>query len=79
MKHVGVLLDTKGPEIRTGFFAEGDKIELKKGETLLLTTDYSFKGNSQKLAISYDQMASSVKPGQTILIADGSLVLEVVR
>lgn len=78
VKHVGVLLDTKGPEIRTGFFAEGDKIELKKGETLLLTTDYSFKGNSQKLAISYDQMASSVKPGQTILIADGSLVLEVV-
>jgi pyruvate kinase len=74
-----VLLDTKGPEIRTGFFADGaDKIELVKGETLILTSDYEFKGNNKKLACSYKKLASSVQCGQFILIADGSLVLTVV-
>ena len=74
----GVLLDTKGPEIRSGFFADGKKkIELVKGATLTLTTDYSFKGDSSKLACSYPALPTSVTPGQTILVADGSLVLTV--
>jgi pyruvate kinase len=70
-------LDTKGPEIRSGFFAEGKKVNLVKGETLILTTDYSFKGNSTKLACSYPALPKSVTPGQQILVADGSLVLTV--
>jgi pyruvate kinase len=75
---LAVLLDTKGPEIRTGFFEEGlDKIVLTKGEPITLTADYNFRGNSQRLACSYPQLASSVKQGQQILIADGSLVLTV--
>merc|ERR1712176_41898 len=78
-KQVGVLLDTKGPEIRTGFFANGaKKIELTKGETLVLTADYDFKGDNTKLACSYGELATSVNPGQSILVADGSLVLEVI-
>eukprot|EP00980_Cylindrotheca_fusiformis_P004156 scaffold909_cov135-Cylindrotheca_fusiformis.AAC.13 len=77
-KHIAVLLDTKGPEIRSGFFADGaKKIDLVKGQTLTLTTDYSFKGNNQRLACSYPSMATSVSPGQPILVADGSLVLTV--
>lgn len=75
--HVAVMLDTKGPEIRSGFFAEGNKIELTKGETIVLTSDYSFKGNNKKLACSYQSLATSVNPGQSILVADGSLVLTV--
>ena len=71
------MLDTKGPEIRTGFFAEGSKIDLVKGETIVLTTDYSFKGTSTKMACSYPALAKSVTPGQQILVADGSLVLVV--
>jgi pyruvate kinase len=71
------LLDTKGPEIRSGFFAEGKKIELVKGATLILTADYSFKGSAQKLACSYPSLAKSVTPGQQILVADGSVVLTV--
>lgn len=78
-QNVAVLLDTKGPEIRTGFFADGAKsIALKKDEQLILTSDYSFKGNNKKLACSYPKLAESVKPGQSILCADGSLVLTVV-
>ncbi|KAL7552995.1 hypothetical protein ACHAWF_016239 [Thalassiosira exigua] len=77
-KHIGVLLDTKGPEIRSGFFADGaKKIELTKGENLTLTADYAFKGNNKKLACSYPTLATSVKTGQSILVADGSLVLTV--
>lgn len=71
-------MDTKGPEIRTGFFPEGiKKIELTKGETIILTSDYDFKGDKTKLACSYAKLATSVKPGQQILVADGSLVLTV--
>ena len=77
-KHVGILLDTKGPEIRTGFFADdAKKITLKKGENITLTADYNFKGSSKKLACSYADLATSVKTGQSVLIADGSLVLTV--
>ena len=77
-RNVAVLLDTKGPEIRSGFFKEGiDKVHLTKGEQIVLTSDYSYKGDKYKLACSYDKLATSVKPGQQILVADGSLVLSV--
>lgn len=77
-RNIAILLDTKGPEIRTGFFPEGiKKIELTKGETIILTSDYDFKGDKTKLACSYAKLATSVKPGQQILVADGSLVLTV--
>ena len=73
-----VLLDTKGPEIRTGFFAnDAKKISLVKGENITLTSDYTFRGDSKKLACSYEALATSVNPGQQILCADGSLVLTV--
>ena len=48
-----------------------------KGETIVLTTDYSFKGDSKKLACSYPSLATSVTVGQNILVSDGSLVLVV--
>jgi len=76
--NVAVMLDTKGPEIRTGFFSGGaKKIFVVKGETIVLTSDYKFKGDKTKLACSYPSLATSVKTGQSILVADGSLVLTV--
>ena len=77
--NVAVMLDTKGPEIRSGFFANGaSKVSLVKGEMITLTSDYSFKGDCSKLACSYPSLAKSVNPGQAILVADGSLVLTVI-
>eukprot|EP00408_Alexandrium_pacificum_P012041 CAMPEP_0171235348 /NCGR_PEP_ID=MMETSP0790-20130122/41898_1 /TAXON_ID=2925 /ORGANISM="Alexandrium catenella, Strain OF101" /LENGTH=156 /DNA_ID=CAMNT_0011701653 /DNA_START=10 /DNA_END=476 /DNA_ORIENTATION=- len=76
-KPVAILLDTKGPEIRTGFFKEGGKISLVAGQELKLVTDYSFKGDNTCLALSYDKLCSSVKEGSIILCADGSLSLKV--
>lgn len=72
------MLDTKGPEIRTGFFANGaKKISLTKGESVILTSDYDYLGDSTKFACSYHALATSVTVGQQVLIADGSLVLSV--
>jgi len=79
-KPVAILLDTKGPEIRTGFFKEGlagGKIKLKQGQDLKLVTDYDFKGDETCVAITYKQLPTAVKPGQIILCADGSLSLKV--
>merc|ERR1719229_1308679 len=78
-KPVAILLDTKGPEIRTGFFREdvGGKIDLVQGQDLKLVIDYSFKGDSTCFALSYDKLCTSVKPGNIILCADGSLSLKV--
>lgn len=76
--NVAVLLDTKGPEIRTGFFANGaKKIDLVQGQDLYLTTDYSFKGDSTKLAVSYPDLHTTVEVGSSMLAADGSLVMTV--
>jgi len=76
-KSIAILLDTKGPEIRTGLFKEecGGKIQLKQGQELKLVTDYSFKGDNTCFALSYDKLCQSVKLGNTILCADGSLSL----
>lgn len=76
-KNVGIMLDTKGPEIRTGFLKNHDKVTIKKGQKFELTTDYEFLGDENRIACSYDKLAKSVAPGSTILIADGSLVLKV--
>jgi len=75
--NVAIMLDTKGPEIRTGFLENGKSVELKKGSTLEITTDYSFKGTSSKIACSYMSLCKSVKIGSTILCADGALTMKV--
>ena len=67
-----LLLDTKGPEIRTGVLENKNGVQLKKDQILELTTDYKFLGNEKKIAISYPEIVK-VKVGQKILIADGNL------
>ena len=72
-----VMLDTKGPEIRTGLLESGKTIDLLKDQILEITTDYTFKGTSEKIACSYTDLPTSVKVGSTILIADGSITATV--
>lgn len=70
------MLDTKGPEIRTGMLEEG-KVSFVTGQDLEITTDFEFKGNTSKIACSYESLCDSVNPGSIIYIADGSLTCEV--
>eukprot|EP00443_Scrippsiella_acuminata_P048655 CAMPEP_0115244326 /NCGR_PEP_ID=MMETSP0270-20121206/39929_1 /TAXON_ID=71861 /ORGANISM="Scrippsiella trochoidea, Strain CCMP3099" /LENGTH=341 /DNA_ID=CAMNT_0002659457 /DNA_START=31 /DNA_END=1052 /DNA_ORIENTATION=- len=75
-----VLMDTRGPEIRTGTFeVYNSKKELKAGQELKLITDYSVKGDESQVAITYKQLPRDVKPGQRILVQDGTVVLEVIE
>jgi len=74
-----VLLDTKGPEIRTGFLKDGKPVTFETGQDVTLTTDYEFLGDSTTLAISYKKLALDVHPGSQVLMADGSCVLEVLE
>merc|ERR1711957_248992 len=72
-----VMLDTKGPEIRTGFLEGVKTVTFEKDQQLEITTDYSFKGNSKKIACSYKDLPTSTSVGKQILIADGSIVVRV--
>jgi pyruvate kinase len=74
---VGIMLDIKGPEIRTGFLESRTSLSLKEGQTLKITGDYSVKGNQDVLAVSYPKVVKSLQPGQKILIENGKLSLEV--
>ena len=72
---VALLLDTKGPEIRTRD-VEGGRIELKKGQSFVLTTE-EILGNEGRVSITYPNLVKDVKPGDAILIDDGLIELEV--
>ena len=77
-KHVALMLDTKGPEIRTGFLKPDFKpLNLVRGQSLELVTDYSVLGDNTTLAVSYKDLPQSAHVGMTILAADGSLVMTV--
>lgn len=70
-----VLLDTKGPEIRTGNFANGEEI-LKEGQEFILTT-LPVSGTSQRVFVTYKDLPKEVKPGNLVLINDGKIVIKV--
>jgi pyruvate kinase len=72
-----VMLDTKGPEIRTGFLKDGKPIKLTKGQELTVTTDYEIKGDENMITMSYKKLPVDVKPGNVILCADGTISLTV--
>lgn len=73
---IAALLDTKGPEIRTGLLKDGQKITLREGEKIVLTTE-EVVGTKEKVYINYDKLHEDVKPGNVILIDDGLIGLEV--
>ncbi len=73
---VALLLDTKGPEIRTGVIAGGGTIDLKRGDAIILTTD-TIEGDANLLSVSYQNLPYEVVPGGHIFIADGLIDLEV--
>jgi pyruvate kinase len=80
---VALILDTKGPEIRTGLVENDGKVTINKGERVTVTTDDCFTtaaaGNTPaRVAISWKDAASKLQKGHRILIADGLLELEVI-
>ena len=72
---IALLLDTKGPEIRTGDMQDG-KIFLKKGEQIRLTPRTCL-GTPSKISITYPDLYQDVQAGTSILIDDGLIELRV--
>ncbi|KAH0912259.1 hypothetical protein HID58_035580 [Brassica napus] len=72
-----VMLDTKGPEIRTGFLKEGKPIELIQGQEITISIDYTIKGDSNVISMSYKKLAEDVNPGDVVLCSDGTISLTV--
>ncbi len=68
--NVAFMLDTKGPEIRTTDFADGEKHQFNKGEKLTLTTR-DIKGDDKTLGITYKGLPNDISVGSHILIDDG--------
>ena len=74
-KHIAILLDTKGPEIRTRDF-EGGKVEVVAGQTFTLTTR-DILGDNTIASITYKDLYKDVEMGTRILIDDGLIELVV--
>jgi pyruvate kinase len=74
-KVISLILDTKGPEMRLGEFRDG-KVMLEKGNRFVLT--YSDEpGDETHVPISHKELYKEVKPGDTILLSDGLVGLNV--
>ena len=73
---VAILLDTKGPEIRTGLLRDGKKVNLEEGQIFTLTTEV-IEGDERKVSITYDGLVEDLEIGKTILIDDGLIELKV--
>lgn len=76
-KTVAILLDTKGPEIRTGNL-EKESVELVVGEQLVLSMD-EISGNEKRISISYEGLVNDVHVGSLILLDDGLIELKVIE
>ncbi|AZS16500.1 pyruvate kinase [Paenibacillus lutimineralis] len=74
-KTIAILLDTKGPEIRTGKLKE-EPIELVQDEFITLTTE-EILGDKSRISVTYKELPGDVKVGSTILIDDGLIGLTV--
>ncbi|MCJ1780992.1 pyruvate kinase [Mammaliicoccus sciuri] len=74
-KNIGILLDTKGPEIRTHNMKDG-LIELTKGSEVTVKTT-EVEGTPEAFSVTYEKLAEDVEVGSTILLDDGLIELTV--
>jgi pyruvate kinase len=73
--HTGILLDLQGPKIRLGTF-EGGRALLETGAEFTISTDAA-AGSAARASTSYPEFARDVRPGDRVLLADGSVELRV--
>lgn len=85
-KYFAIVLDTKGPEIRTGEVPNDGEVQLVKGQKFIVSTNYTtqYEGDndpryttSERCSVSYDGLVKDIAVGNTILIDDGLIGLKV--
>lgn len=75
-RHIPILLDTKGPEIRLKDF-EGGSVIVEKGSLFTFDTDKETPGTKERIGLTYDKLAKNVGVGTRILVDDGKIDLKV--
>ncbi|NLI89073.1 MAG: pyruvate kinase [Epulopiscium sp.] len=75
-KPIPLILDTKGPEIRTGPFKDNAEIQLNIGDTFTLTTE-DIEGDKDRVSVSYKNLPYDLRRGSRVLIDDGLIELRV--
>ena len=75
-KEVAIMADLQGPKIRVGKFAEG-KVMLENGAPFILDAERTEPGDVNAVGLDYKELPRDVKPGDTLLLNDGLLVLTV--
>lgn len=77
---VAIMLDTKGPEVRTGLLEGGQKVTVATGDEIIVTaqpTTEDWHGNAHHISLDYLNLPNEVEKGSIILIDDGLVGLEV--
>ncbi len=73
--NIAILGDLQGPKLRVGELENG-KIELKEGQEFIFTTE-KLVGTSEKIYVSYPNLAKDVKVGERIFLDDGKMEVKV--
>ncbi len=76
-KNIAILLDTKGPEIRTVKLKNGKDVSLEVGQEFTLTTDQTIVGDNTIVAVTYQNLPHDLCVGNTVLIDDGLIGMTV--
>ena len=76
-KYVAIMLDTKGPEVRTGVLENGEKVHFNTGDKTIITTDDGVVGNHERFSLDFKNLPNEVSAGSRILIDDGLLEFDV--
>ena len=74
-RHIGILADTKGPEIRTGMFVD-NQVAFKKGDRVTIVREVIL-GTHERFHISCPQLFNDIAVGDYLLIDDGKMRLNV--
>ena len=75
-KPIGIMLDTKGPEIRLGEFENGG-VQFEKGDVVTIVNDPTVMGTRETFAINVPEVFNDVKPGDFILMDDGKMRVDI--
>lgn len=74
---IAIMLDTKGPEVRTHTFKKGST-EIKKNEIITIIDNEEIIGTAEKFSINYPNLAKDIKINDNLLVDDGKLTLKVI-
>lgn len=74
---VAILLDTKGPEIRTGVLKDGEKVHFEAGDKTIITTEDDVIGTKERFSLDFKNLPKELKVGDRVLIDDGLLEFDV--